>query len=187
MKLEATNGTLPTPQPDREAIRASLLLSQGYKNLLAAVAFDSLHPHTLLSEMSTTLDWVLERAQHYAENTGPSAVEILDAWEADRKTWYGYYYGEYSQPAFVEGRFRVFETVAALIASVGTSGFRCPACHGRSTSAYKCDSGLESSPNQPCECTVEGSLWDLSTCRFVFLKDKKRGEAIFTPIEWELS
>lgn len=42
--------------------------------------------------------WVLDRAKHYAEKTGRTTEEILQAWESKRTYWYMNYYQECNQP-----------------------------------------------------------------------------------------
>lgn len=44
------------------------------------------------------LKWILERADHYAEKTGKTREQILEAWENDRTYWYMNYYQESKQP-----------------------------------------------------------------------------------------
>lgn len=49
-----------------------------------------------------TYKWTIDRAKHYAEKTGRTVDEILEAWESGRTYWYMNYYNEYNQP--LEGR-----------------------------------------------------------------------------------
>jgi hypothetical protein len=167
----------------------------GYKSLLAAVEKDegsdhSRHAHNYRGK----LQWVVDRANHYAEKTGLDAADILDAWESKRSYWYMNFYQEASQPKIEGDAVRVFDTTEDLLASIGSMGFRCPYCKGVSRSPYKCDSGVElellesgAPKTGVCNWKVYGLFGHLGRGIYVFVKSELKGENVFMPIAWEES
>ena len=163
--------------------------SEAYKGLLAEVeenAKNNFHDYR------GKLAWIVERAIHYAEKTGLSAVDILTAWEEKRSYWYMNYYQEANQPKISGDSVRVFETVEDMTASIGKSGFRCPYCKGVSKSPYECDSGVKvtlsnKKGKHPCNWKVYGLFGAMGRGVYVFVKSALRGENIFVPIAWEES
>jgi hypothetical protein len=163
--------------------------SDGYKKLLAAVEKDegrgSAHSYR------EKLAWVVARAEQYAEKTGISAADILNAWEERRDYWYMNYYQECEQPEIKAGSVRVFDTVDAMLQSIGKGGFRCPNCEQVTRSPYACDSGamveLMNHPGEkhPCNWKVYGLLGHFGKGVYVFVKEKVCGENMFMPIAWE--
>ena len=153
--------------------------SDGYKRLLAAVERDEARDRTSRShDYRGKLAWAVARAQHYADKTGISAVDILDAWENGRDYWYMNYYQDANQPKIEGERVRVFDTVDAMLASMGKRGFRCPSCGGASSSPYECSVA-------PCDWKVYGLFRDCGKGVYVFVKEKVRGELLFMPLAWE--
>lgn len=130
--------------------------------------------------------WVLDRATHYAEKTGLSAVDVLNAWEKGRDYWYMNYYQEANQPEIKADTVRLFDTQDDLRESVGTTGFRCPSCGGVSKSAYVCDSGLPmNKKGEICNWKSYGLFGTMGKGIYVFVKDKLKGQNIFMPVAWE--
>jgi hypothetical protein len=111
--------------------------------------------------------------------------EILEAWEKDRTYSAINYYQEANQPSFKADKVMVFETVDELYQAIGDKKFRCPSCGGISTNPYECNSGEEMSKGKICDWKVYGLFGDLGKGVYVYIKDKLRGETIFTPISWE--
>lgn len=161
-----------------------IIKSDGYKQLLAEVEKDE-GGRFACHDYRGKLSWIIERAEHYAEVTGLDASEILNAWERNRRYWYMNYYQDCNQPLLTSSKARLFENQEELMTSIGTSGFRCPMCHGISKSPYRCDTGLEMSKGKICDWCVGGLFKDLGKGVFIFLKDKIQGETIFMPVAWE--
>jgi hypothetical protein len=157
---------------------------EGYKKLLADVQKDEMKAPGF-HDYRGKLVWVIERAQKYAEVTGLKTVDILNTWEKHRRYWYMNYYQESNQPLPTSERVRILKTRQELLDAIGEAGFRCPACGGRSTSPYECDSGKEMEPGKICDWKVYGLLKDLGKGVYVFVKDQFYGETIFMPIAWE--
>ncbi|MCR6112721.1 hypothetical protein HXA35_20535 [Bacillus sp. A301a_S52] len=111
--------------------------------------------------------------------------EILKSWEEDRTYSAINYYQEANQPTIKGDKVRVFETVDEMLQAIGEMEFRCPSCNGVSTNPYKCNSGDEMSKGKMCDWNVGGLFGDLGEGTFIFIKDKLKGETIFTPISWE--
>jgi hypothetical protein len=150
----------------------------GYLKLLAAIERDKPNAG---HDYQAKFDWVIERAQHYAEKTGLAAADILDSWEASRNYWYMNYYQEANQPTIKGDNVRVFETADELLVSIGKAGFRCPACSRVSTSPYVC------SHKDVCDWKVYGLFGHMGKGVFVYVKDQLRGENLFMPIAWEVA
>jgi hypothetical protein len=147
---------------------------EGYKKLVADVERDeSKSPG--FHNYRATLQFAVDRAEHYAEKTGLSAADILDAWESRRNYWYMNYYQDANQPLIREGVVRVFDTLEDLKTSLGKNGFRCPSCKGVSKSPYD--------HAAPCGWKVYG-LFKIGGVT-VFVKSELRQELIFMPIAWE--
>jgi hypothetical protein len=158
--------------------------SEGYIKLKAAVAKDQLKSPGF-HDYAGKLQWIIDRAEHYAEKTGLEAGAILNAWESGRRYWYMNYYQDCNQPLIQFDKVRVFETQDELLNSIGSPSFRCPACNGISTNPYECDSGQEMSKGKLCDWKVYGLFSDLGKGAYVFVKDKCAGERIFMPVAWE--
>lgn len=155
----------------------------GYKKLLAAV--EKNESESKAHNYRGHLEWIVNRAKHYAEKTGMEASDILDAWESRRTCWYMNYYQDCHQPELKDGKVRIFESVDELRTAIGKDGFRCPACGGISTSPYDCDSKKEMAKGKICDWKVYGLLGDLGKGIYIFVKGEMRGNQIFMPIAWE--
>lgn len=159
----------------------------GYHSLLAAIERDEqrdTRPHRRSHNYRAKLSFAIERAKHYAEKTGLSAESILDAWEGKRNYWYMNFYQDCNQPEIKGDSVRVFDTVQALLDSIGKSGFRCPACGGVSKSPYECDSGIERE-GKPCDWKSYGLFGTLGKGINIFVKERIAGQNIFMPVAWE--
>lgn len=157
---------------------------EGYKKLQAAVAKDQLKSPGF-HDYAGKLQWITDRAKHYAEKTGLEASDILDAWESGRDFWYMNYYQDSNQPQLEGDRVKVFATQDDLLNSLDGFGFRCPRCKGISKSPYECNSGLEMSEGKVCDWKVYGLFSDLGEGIYVFVKDRCLGTRIFMPVAWE--
>ena len=131
--------------------------------------------------------WVIDRAIHYADKTGLTVTQLINAWEIQRTYWYMNFYQDSNQPELTGDRIRVFDTLKEAVGSFGTKGFRCPACDGVSSDAYACDSGLplEMNDGNPCNWKVYGLFGDLGKGITIFVNEHVRGDNIFMPIAYE--
>lgn len=168
--------------------------SQAYKKLLAEVEQDECifqGPGPDNNDYRSKLQWILDRASHYADVLDVSSEAILAKWEESRSYWYMNFYQDRNQPLLTGGKVFVFATRADLNESVGSKGFRCPNCNGVSTSAYACDSGVQlvlinsDGQEEACNWKVGGLFGDLGKGVFVFVKELMEGDRIFKPIAWE--
>lgn len=129
-------------------------------------------------------EWILARAEHYAEKTGLSRDEILNAWEEKRNYWYMNFYQEAEQPEIKGDKVRVFDTITDLLESIGDKQFRCPLCEGVTANPYACNSGIKTD-GKVCDWKVYGFLGALGKGAHVFVKEKVAIEHMFMPIAWE--
>lgn len=80
--------------------------------------------------------WVMDRAKMYAEFTGQTVEEVIEAWEKDRSYWYMNYYQDCNQPEIKkESGMNVVkydDWVSGLKKKFGEDAkqwkFKCPAC-----------------------------------------------------------
>lgn len=156
---------------------------EGYRKLLAAVEYDEKN-HPRFHDYRAKLAWAVDRAKHYAEKTGLTAEEVLDAWERDRRYWYMNYYQEANQPLIDGKSVRVFATIPDFRASLGSRFFRCPACNGVTPHAYECKAGTVRD-GKTCDWKVYGFFRDLGKGVTVVVKDRMIVERIFMPLAWE--
>jgi len=161
-----------------EELRMNITECDGYKNLLAAVEKDE-QQSPGFHDYKGKLDWVIGRANHYAEKTGLLAIDILNAWEERRDYWYMNYYQDCNQPEIKGENVRVFDTVDDLKSAIGKMEFRCPSCGGISTKPYKCNASDE------CDWCSYGLLGTLGKGAHVFVKSELRGQECFMPVAWE--
>lgn len=162
---------------------------EGYKKLKASVDSDENQARKSHDYMGK-LAWVIARAKHYAEKTGLSPSEVLDAWEKERTYWYMNFYQDCNQPPIKGDSVKVFDTLSDLKKAIGKMEFRCPACAGVSKNPYECDSGLvgktmTGGSNKPCDWKVYGLFTDLGKGVYVFVKSEMRGQRFFKPVSWE--
>ena len=130
-------------------------------------------------------NYLRTKLEEYSNALGIPQEDILKAWENDRDYSAINYYQEANQPSIKSEKVKVFDTVDELLQAVGEMKFRCPACDGISTNPYKCNSGLELHEGKKCDWKVYGLFGDLGKGVYVFIKEKMRGENMFTPITWE--
>lgn len=169
--------------------KAEALDCDGYRKLLAGVEHDETKSPRF-HDYRGQLDWIVNRAKHYAEKTGLSPEAILDAWEARRGYWYMNYYQDANLPLLDAGHVRVFQTVAEVIKAVGTQGFRCPYCKGVSKNPSECDSGVQvelinRKGLEACNWHIGGLFRDLGKGVHLFCVEIMQSQLIFMPIAWE--
>lgn len=160
---------------------------KGRESLKKAVQYDIDSKRTFQTkeELWEKYDWIIKRAEHYANKTGLQADEILNAWEEDRDYWYMNYYQEANQPVIEGDNVRVFESVEEMMENIGEKKFRCPSCNSVSTNPYECNSGDKMSKGKVCNWKVYGLFGDLGKGVYVYIKDQLKGENIFMPVSWE--
>ena len=135
--------------------------------------------------------WIIDRANHYAEKTGLTAEEILDAWEDRRNYWYMNYYQESNQPEIKGTNVKIFDTKKEFIDSLKGQGFRCPCCNGISSNCYNCDSGIKlqlinsKKKKETCNWSAGGLFSTMGKGVHVFIKETMDMAEIFMPIAWE--
>lgn len=152
--------------------------SDGYKKLLASVERDE-QKSPGFHDYRGKLQWVVSRAEHYAEKIGVPSIDIINAWEKNRDYWYMNYYQDCNQPEIKGDIVRVFDTIDALKAAIGAPQFRCPKCEGISSNPYECNASNE------CDWKSYGLFGTLGKGVYVFVKSELRGQDMFTPIAWE--
>ena len=157
--------------------------SDGYKKLLTAVENDE-QRSPKFHDYRAKLQWILERAYHYAEKLGLDACDILNAWEKSRSYWYMNYYQDCNQPKIEDGKVKVFKTIDEARESIGKEGFRCPYCNGVSKDAVVCDSGLQMD-KKPCDWKAYGLFGTLGKGANVYVCEELRLYKMFMPIAWE--
>jgi hypothetical protein len=168
---------------------AEALDCDGYRKLLAAVETDEAKQKGF-HDYRGKLNWIVNRAKHYAEKTGMTPEAILDAWEAGRRYWYMNYYQDCNQPRLDSAHVRVFQTVDEIFAAIGDQGFRCPYCKGVSKDPSECDSGLQvqrlnGKGLETCNWKAYGLFRDLGKGVHLFCVEKMQSQLIFMPIAWE--
>jgi hypothetical protein len=163
---------------------ADIYECEGYKKLLLAVEKDEVESPRF-HDYRGKLEWIVKRAQHYAEKLDLDACNILNAWEKARAYWYMNFYQDCEQPEIKSDRVRVFEDPEELHQAIGKEGFRCPMCGGVSKSPYECDSGLDMSPGKKCDWKSWGLFHDLGKGIYIYVKSELQGQIIFMPLAWE--
>lgn len=163
--------------------------STGYKKLLEAVERDE-EKSSGMHDYRGKMQWVLDRAQHYADATGLTQEEILDAWEEQRGYWYMNWYQECNQPEIGDGTVRVFDTNKDVRESIGKPAFRCPWCGGVSTDPQQCDTGslvknIKDGEDGPCNWKAYGLFGTMGKGAYLFVKEEMRIYHIFMPVAWE--
>lgn len=184
--LTTTEKSTQAGQPSGlSVIAGSALDCEGYRKLIAAVEHDE-KTSPRWHDYRAKLAWIIARAEHYAAKTGLTPAAILDAWEKRRDYWYMNYYQEANQPEIKGDKVRVFDTVADMLASIGNTGFRCPACGGVSKSPYECTTGKKEH-GKVCDWKVYGLFGHLGKGVAVFVVETLAGENLFMPVAWETS
>ena len=129
--------------------------------------------------------YLRSKLAEYSNALKISQEKILQSWEEDRDYAAINYYQEANQPSINAEKVKVFETVEDMLQAIGEKKFRCPSCNGVSSNPYKCDSQKEMLKGKTCDWKVYGLFGDLGKGTFIYIKDKLKGETIFTPISWE--
>lgn len=129
--------------------------------------------------------YLRNKLDEYSNSLNIPQEEILKSWEEDRTYSAINYYQEANQPSIKADKVKVFESVEEMLQEIGEKKFRCPSCNGISTNPYSCNSGEEMSKGKTCDWKVYGLFGDLGKGTFIYIKDKLKGETIFTPVSWE--
>lgn len=99
-------------------------------------------------EIDAKLDWILKRAEMYAEKTGKTVDEILEAWEEGRTYWYMNYYQECNQPKLEGDNIMMFDDFCNKMKSIHGEDpknwrFKCPSCGETQSPKDFIDAGIE--------------------------------------------
>lgn len=135
--------------------------------------------------VNTHFDWVIKRAEHYAEKLDLPINEILNAWADDCNYSFLNYFQDANQPEIKGDKVKVFDNVEQMLENIGEKKFICPACGGISTNPYDCNSGEELGSGKVCDWKVYGLFGDLGKGVYIYIKDKLKGEKIFMPVSWK--
>ena len=97
--------------------------------------------------------WIIERAKHYAEKTGKTHLEILEAWEEKRSYWYMNYYQDSKQPLLEGENILMYEDwIKKLKERFGNDAkkwaFVCPSCKNTQTIQDFIDNKIEEPENK---------------------------------------
>lgn len=135
------------------------------------------------------LQWIQDRANHYEECTGVSAIEVFEAWEERRTYWFQNFYQDANQP-LIDERVRVFDNREAFLASLAGLGFRCPACGAVSTDPNACDAGTTIN-GKVCDWKAYGLFGTMGKGAHVVLRRSPDGyivqAEIFKPVAWDVA
>ena len=151
---------------------------KGLSSLKIAIQRDIEDNSIHSDRLDNHLQWILDRATHYAEKLGTTQEKILEAWETNRTYWHLNYYQESNQPLITDNQVKIYENKAEFISAIGNEGFRCPSCHKIS--------------KDPQECTQDGCDWKsyglfgtLGAGIKIIFKDNPYPIEIFKPIYLE--
>lgn len=131
-----------------------------------------------LHDYESKYQWILKRADHYAEMFNATRDEIIEKWEEDRSYWYMNYYQDSNQPLLSGGSIKVFSTTSEALDSFEDKGFRCPKCAGVSKDPYECS-------EESCDWKSYGVFGTMGKGVYVAVKEKLMVTEIFKPIAWE--
>lgn len=131
-----------------------------------------------LHDYESKYQWILERADHYAEVFNATRDEIIEKWEEDRSYWYMNYYQDSNQPLLSGESIKVFATTDEALDSFEDKGFRCPKCAGESKDPYECS-------EESCDWKSYGLFGTMGKGVHVAVKEKLMVTEIFKPIAWE--
>lgn len=164
--------------------KSSLERCEGYQKL-RRLADRNIESGWEAYRVNPKFDWVVERANHYADKLELPINEILNAWVDGCNYSFMNYFQDANQPEIKGDKVKVFENVEQMLGKIGKKKFRCPACNGVSTNPYSCDSREEISNGKTCDWKVYGLFGDLGKGVYVYIKDQLKGENIFMPLSWE--
>lgn len=117
------------------------------------------------------IDTIKDICKHYSDELGYSKYEILQALEEKREYSYPNYYQWANFPKLdTVVKFKNKEEMIEKIKP--EKGFCCPACNGKSTDPYVCNSGLDMTKNKTCDWKAYGLLGTLSEgLRIIIIAD----------------
>ena len=147
-------------------------IKKGYESLLDAFNRSAEREPGREKEYRAKFDWVLQRAQQYAERCGVDRDTVLAAWEADRDYWYVNYYQESKQPDLSEGGVKVFTLKQWQEEAERRFGkgaldwkFKCPVCGNVQTMRMFKEKGVD--PNKAYyNCASRYGFGGRSDCKW---------------------
>lgn len=154
------------------------ITKKGYESLMAACQID-VNKGDNTHNYREKVNWVIERAKHYAEKMNVNWESVLEAWETNRAYWYMNYYQDSRQPLIKGDKVKVFEDIEDFKKQVNNLGFRCPSCKKISSNPQEC-----SQPN--CDWKSYGLFGTLGNGLTIILKDDLTPLEIFMPIAFEI-
>jgi len=80
-----------------------LAKSSGYKSLKKAYVYDINTSGRSKDYLYKHFQWVINRAKHYADNSGKSIEHVLTEWEHKRSYWWLNFYQGCNQPKYHSG------------------------------------------------------------------------------------
>lgn len=160
--------------------------TKGRKSLIKAIEKDIKEKRTFRTEKELweVFDWIVARAQHYADHTGYTVDDILNTWEEKRNYWYLNFYQDANQPEINADEVYVYPNAQSLVESLDREKYRCPSCGGVSENPYVCTSG-KINEGSVCDWKAYGLLKTLGNGVSIFIRDEARVIEIFQPIAWE--
>ena len=147
-------------------------MSKEIENLMQEIARDEQSSDSYIREVAPKKrEWILNRADMYAQYCGVSREDVLTSWEQSRSYWYMNYYQDCNQPNLTK------KSNVMSIAQWKEKGkelfgdnakewqFECPNCHNVQTMQQFFDAGIE--PNYAyCNCASRFGIGGLATCNW---------------------
>ena len=124
---------------------------------------------------ATTLTFIKERSQHYADKLNVSVEEILTAWEDVRNYAAVNYYQDANFPE-ITGDVLLVDSKEDFKKRYASKGFRCGSCGTVGNSPYECSA---------CGRKSYGLLGPGKGATFVVKRSAMRGNWIFKPVAVE--
>jgi hypothetical protein len=124
---------------------------------------------------ATTLAFIKERSQHYADKLNVSVEEILTAWEDVRNCAAVNYYQDANFPE-ITGDVLLVDSKEDFMKRYASKGFRCGSCRTVGNSSYECSA---------CGRKSYGLLGPGKGATFVVMRPAMRGNWIFKPVAVE--
>ena len=125
-------------------------VKKGYDSLIAAMESDIKSEPNREKEWRSKIEWILQRAQQYAEHCGTDRDTVLKAWEENRDYWYMNYYQESKQPDLSSDKVKVYTLNQWLEEAKQRFGedaldwkFKCPVCGNVQTMRMFKDAGID--------------------------------------------
>ena len=148
---------------------------EAYKKLLKLVEKD-IETDSLRNKQDyeEKLNWIIKRAEEYADILETTPCEILTAWEKQRNYWYMNYYQETNQPSLKRKDIYIFKNKEEFFKKYNQ--FICPNCGEIIKDPQEC---------YKCGWKSYGLFGTLGKGIYILLKDKIIVIEIFRPVKLE--